>query len=808
MGGTILLADDSITIQKVVELTFGETEHRVVALSSGRELLRRVGELRPDVILCDVVMPDLNGYEVCQTLKADPATLHLPVVLLTGTFEPFDRDRAIASGCDAIVTKPFEGRELITVVEDLLQRARGPHIAEPEPSFFPGFGAPEGMPGLEYSTTGFEHMVPAPQPEPSIPEHGLEISGIGAPPAEVAAEPPAPLEGGDDTRPSAGGEPAEDSWISRIDTEPPHVGSMQGEFFEEPVAAEAGAQVELVVAASEAEDVVPVLEPWEESAELQARTETQEPAPPPVIETAGGCREFSEEDFATGESAFPEPTDGLVQPGGSATWEQLEAAEEPEVGLWPPLPPPEPPPAILPPLTPTRESIASTWDAQAVVEAGPQPFLPEAEVAHPEPGYYPFGDHAAQAETTEAISLATPEAPSDEQLAAETPVPEEAAVAFVDQPVPDAQPEVIEQPEELPVAEPPTVVVPEDESVPEVEPLPEAEAEPVLFAPPEAVAPELPAVPDESPEPPAAPEIAVEPVHLAEPASEPEAVEPVEPEPEPAPEAEQIAPPTEKTQPPLAETVDETPVEEPPITEEPPPIPPLPELPIEPEQPATVTVEGAELPASEPSEELIEQIVERVTARIALPAEIELSEDQLSLVASRAVQLIPPPPPPELPALSYELEEEDIQRVAARILDMLPPPAPAQLPEDAVEAVAQRAAQLLPTPEPPPLVIPESEIDRITQRVLESFAPQESALGDEEVARVAERVALLLPAPAAAPASSAPGELSDAAVEQIARKVIELSQPLIERIAWEVIPDMAEMLVRRRIAELEKDAES
>jgi CheY-like chemotaxis protein len=74
MAGTLLLADDSITIQKVVELTFAETNHKVIAVGSGRDLFRRLPEIKPDVVLCDVVMPDMNGYEVCQTLKSDPAT--------------------------------------------------------------------------------------------------------------------------------------------------------------------------------------------------------------------------------------------------------------------------------------------------------------------------------------------------------------------------------------------------------------------------------------------------------------------------------------------------------------------------------------------------------------------------------------------------------------------------------------------------------------------------------------------------------------------------------------------------------------
>jgi len=188
MGATILLADDSITIQKVIELTFAETEHRVVAVGSGRDLLDRVGTLRPDAVLCDVVMPDMNGYDICQTLKSDPATLHIPVVLLTGTFEPFDRSRALAAGCDAIVTKPFEAEELIRTVEELLRRK--PQASTVVPAGLEAVGVPEGVPALDFTTTGFERMgVKESVQEPEIPEEGLEFNstGVDAPPPPVSA---------------------------------------------------------------------------------------------------------------------------------------------------------------------------------------------------------------------------------------------------------------------------------------------------------------------------------------------------------------------------------------------------------------------------------------------------------------------------------------------------------------------------------------------------------------------------------------------------------------------------------------------
>ncbi|MGQ9751621.1 MAG: response regulator [Thermoanaerobaculaceae bacterium] len=187
MGGKILVADDSVTIQKVVELTFAETGYQVVTLGSGTELLTRLAEEKPDLVLCDVVMPDISGYEVCQQIKSNPATLHIPVVLLTGTFEPFDRDRAVAAGCDAIVTKPFEARALIATVDELLAKGL-PAAPPPSETELMELGVPEGVPALDFTTTGFDRMVPPLDQPPPPPEHGLELtassmqSGISAPP--------------------------------------------------------------------------------------------------------------------------------------------------------------------------------------------------------------------------------------------------------------------------------------------------------------------------------------------------------------------------------------------------------------------------------------------------------------------------------------------------------------------------------------------------------------------------------------------------------------------------------------------------
>src|SRR6266545_860186 len=123
MPKKILLADDSLTIQKVVELTFSDSDFELVCVSNGQRALEKVREERPDLILADVVMPEKNGYEVCETIKGDPATAKIPVVLLSGTFEPFDRERAEHIGADAIVSKPFDSQQLLSQVEALLARA-------------------------------------------------------------------------------------------------------------------------------------------------------------------------------------------------------------------------------------------------------------------------------------------------------------------------------------------------------------------------------------------------------------------------------------------------------------------------------------------------------------------------------------------------------------------------------------------------------------------------------------------------------------------------------------------------------------
>lgn len=121
MSKTILLADDSVTIQKVVELTFMDEDFDVVAVSNGTQALARLDDLTPALVIADVHMPGAGGLEVCRQSKI--MRPHVPVMLLVGTFEPFDAAEAAAAGADGHLKKPFDSQELLRLAKELVTKA-------------------------------------------------------------------------------------------------------------------------------------------------------------------------------------------------------------------------------------------------------------------------------------------------------------------------------------------------------------------------------------------------------------------------------------------------------------------------------------------------------------------------------------------------------------------------------------------------------------------------------------------------------------------------------------------------------------
>jgi CheY-like chemotaxis protein len=174
MGKKILLADDSITIQKVIELTFSDEDFDVITVGNGRLALEKLPEVRPDIVLCDIIMPERDGYEVCEQIKANPAFAHTPVLLLTGAFEPFDQERATRAHYDGSLAKPFEPETLIAKVKDLLARAPAPG-AEAAPATSTRPPLPPAAPKAAPPVVQFPRAVPPPSPPAAAPAAGSFI---------------------------------------------------------------------------------------------------------------------------------------------------------------------------------------------------------------------------------------------------------------------------------------------------------------------------------------------------------------------------------------------------------------------------------------------------------------------------------------------------------------------------------------------------------------------------------------------------------------------------------------------------------
>ena len=125
MAKTLLLADDSVTIQRVVDLTFAHEDIRVVAVPDGSRAIKWLETERPDIVLVDVDLPEVDGYGIVTHLKQSKKLGGVPVLLLAGAFEPVDQERARAIGCDGIIVKPFEPQQLVARVKELLAVAGG-----------------------------------------------------------------------------------------------------------------------------------------------------------------------------------------------------------------------------------------------------------------------------------------------------------------------------------------------------------------------------------------------------------------------------------------------------------------------------------------------------------------------------------------------------------------------------------------------------------------------------------------------------------------------------------------------------------
>src|SRR4029077_20101283 len=151
----------------------------VVAVGNGEAAVRKISDVRPDLVLADVFMPVRNGYEVCNYVKQDSALSHIPVILLVGAFDPLDEQEAQRVGADGVLKKPFVPPDpLISMVKSALMRAgvvigAGEPVAPPPPPVAQSNAEPPPLPKI---------APPPPAPEPEI---DLGVPVLSSRPAPV-----------------------------------------------------------------------------------------------------------------------------------------------------------------------------------------------------------------------------------------------------------------------------------------------------------------------------------------------------------------------------------------------------------------------------------------------------------------------------------------------------------------------------------------------------------------------------------------------------------------------------------------------
>jgi CheY-like chemotaxis protein len=340
MPKKILLADDSITIQKVVELTFSDGDYEVTAVNNGAKAVQKLAEMRPDIILSDIIMPEKNGYEVCEYVKSHPEFRNIPVVLLTGTFEPFDPDRAEKAGCDAVVTKPFESQSLIHKVEELIAQAQAGSVSAP-PAAPPAEAPSPWMEETVNTRESSSSFTTASGGFPSVagPEsftHDADIFAA-APPIDATTEMPFEI-------------PATPAFSDEPSYETPSFSSAADMPFDEPAASpEFAGETRAFPRMT-----------FEEMQRMAGETPAPEPAPAPEpspwdepVALGGETQAFTKMSFDDFQAPppSPEPSDNATRAFQRMSLEEMQrmaAADEAELAGSAPEPALEAPPAASP----------------------------------------------------------------------------------------------------------------------------------------------------------------------------------------------------------------------------------------------------------------------------------------------------------------------------------------------------------------------------------------------------------------------------------------------------------------------------
>jgi DNA-binding response OmpR family regulator len=169
---TVLVVDDDPVILKLLEVNFEMEGFQVVRAADGAEGLERARAVMPDIVILDVMMPRMTGYEVAKALREDDTTAHIPIIFVTARAQSSDVERGMELGVDDYVTKPFDPMDLVARVNALLARTQA---AAPPPGSEEGNGS-----------------VAPPGPSSAAPDPPPSTAGSGSPPDAPGPAAPAP----------------------------------------------------------------------------------------------------------------------------------------------------------------------------------------------------------------------------------------------------------------------------------------------------------------------------------------------------------------------------------------------------------------------------------------------------------------------------------------------------------------------------------------------------------------------------------------------------------------------------------------
>jgi CheY-like chemotaxis protein len=372
MRKKLLLADDSITIQKVVELTFPSDEFEVVTAGNGRLAVDKALTFLPDVVLCDVIMPQLDGYQVCEALRANAQLSKVPILLLNGAFEPYDAERAKAVGAIGNVSKPFDPPALVARVKEILNERSTAAFERPSSEALAAAASEEAQTAEVVAAAPHEYTYDESETHPvSTVEVPMDVRELAARSLSLDAPVFAPT----DPDVLTSEEPSDfaetlhgplDADIPAVDDAAVEISEAEAPTVELSESIEAGDDIQPVAVTGEFETPAPIAaaaaeaagatEPMEIEHEPEPRVHTPAPAPVPVPAAATvPLHEFSgEHEFDPAELDAVAHTEPETAPPAVAMPEELPApAPTPAPAPPPPAPQPEaviglpsPPPAV------------------------------------------------------------------------------------------------------------------------------------------------------------------------------------------------------------------------------------------------------------------------------------------------------------------------------------------------------------------------------------------------------------------------------------------------------------------------------